>query len=111
MSTSSIDDLSRGKPTIGVYTGRARNLIEPDHFSFKYILDRSSTASNRKRVGADEGETVGRIIAEKVATVGRTTVVPTITMVRNEILSRMMGAALGWPAFNVQRKMTGELAG
>jgi hypothetical protein len=32
-------------------------------------------------------------------------------MVRNEMLSRMMGAALGWPAFNVQRKMTGELAG
>jgi hypothetical protein len=81
MSTSLIDILSRGKPTIGVYTGRARNLIELDHLSFKYIFERSSTASNRNRVGADEGETIGRIIADKGATVGRTTVVPTIAMV------------------------------
>jgi hypothetical protein len=80
MSTSLIDNLSRGKPSIGVYTGRARNLIELVHFSFKYIFDGSSTASNRKRVGADERETVGRTITDKGATVGRTTVVPTVAM-------------------------------
>jgi hypothetical protein len=29
---------------------------------------------------------------------------------KNEELGIMTGAALGWPVFNVQRKMTGELA-
>jgi hypothetical protein len=120
MSTSSLIDyvLSRGNPTIGVFTGRAQNLMEPDHFSFKYIFDRLSTTSKRNRVEADKGETVGRSIADKGATVGRTTVVPTIAMHDdnyryniNEILGIMTGLALGWPAFNVQRKLTGELAG
>jgi hypothetical protein len=32
MPTSSVDVLLRGIPTIAVYTGRAQNLIEPDHF-------------------------------------------------------------------------------
>jgi hypothetical protein len=73
MSTSSIDVLSRGNLTIGVYTERAQNLIEPDDLSFKYTFDRSTTASNRNWVGADEGETVGRIIADKGVSVGSTT--------------------------------------
>jgi hypothetical protein len=81
MSTFSIVVLSRGRPTIGVYTGRVRNLIEPDHLLFKFIFERLSNASNRNRVGADEGETIGRIIADKGASVGRTTVMPTIAMV------------------------------
>jgi hypothetical protein len=95
-----------------------QNFIEPDDLSFKYIFDRSSTASNRNRVGADEGETVGRIIADKGATVCRKNHSganhrhgDNLQYNINDTLGIMTGASLGWPVFNVQRKMTGELAG
>ena len=40
---------------MGRNTGRQRNNMEPVHSSIKYFLERESTASNKKGVGATEG--------------------------------------------------------
>ena len=49
------DNLFRGNPLMIRLTGRHRNLMEPVHWSTKYIWDRSSMASNRDWEGANTG--------------------------------------------------------
>jgi hypothetical protein len=46
-----MEDLSRGIPIIDPTTGKEQNLIEPVHFLFKCLFDKTSTASNGNWVG------------------------------------------------------------